>query len=297
MAGEVGAHAPEAPGILPSGKLPGAFLLRRQEQIDTIVPIAGRVPVFAAPRRIRDNLRKRRLLMALVLTVRRASDDEADAVSRVIVAALRETNARDYAPDIIARVEQSFSPLAMLQFFRKRQVFVAIVGNQVVGTASLDGATVRSVFVGPAFQSRGIGRRLMAEVEEAAWADGVKVLTVPSSVTAEPFYSKLGFRAVRDSFHGDERTIIMERSLRYRQRDVPAWPSFSRAGGKVWRCWPLPWLGHSVNSARTQLGNRSCRSCSTPLRHPTARRSAWRPPMPASPSTSCRSRPRTSRRS
>lgn len=54
----------------------------------------------------------------------------------------------------------------------------------------------------------------MAEVEEAAWADGVKILTVPSSVTAEPFYSKLGFRAVRDSFHGDERTIIMERSLR-----------------------------------------------------------------------------------
>ncbi|WP_245460031.1 hypothetical protein [Mesorhizobium sp. M1B.F.Ca.ET.045.04.1.1] len=59
--------------------------------------------------------------MALELTVRRASDDEADAVSRVIVAALRETNARDYAPDIIARVEQSFSPSAMLQFFRKRQ--------------------------------------------------------------------------------------------------------------------------------------------------------------------------------
>ncbi|MDX8513733.1 GNAT family N-acetyltransferase [Mesorhizobium captivum] len=152
--------------------------------------------------------------MALELTVRRASDDEADAVSRVIVAALRETNARDYAPDIIARVERSFSPSAMRQFFRKRQVFVAIVGNQVVGTASLDGATVRSVFVDPEFQSRGIGRRLMAEVGEAAWADGVKILTVPSSMTAEPFYSKLGFRAVRDSFHGDERTIIMERSLR-----------------------------------------------------------------------------------
>jgi hypothetical protein len=39
------------------------------------------------------------------------------------------------------------------------------------------------------------------------------LLTVPSSVTAEPFYARLGFKAVRDSYFGDERTIIMERAL------------------------------------------------------------------------------------
>jgi len=38
-------------------------------------------------------------------------------------------------------------------------------------------------------------------------------LAVPSSLTAETFYVRLGFRAVRDSYYGDERTIIMERSL------------------------------------------------------------------------------------
>jgi hypothetical protein len=38
-------------------------------------------------------------------------------------------------------------------------------------------------------------------------------LAVPSSVTAETFYAGLGFRAVRDSYYGDERTIIMERLL------------------------------------------------------------------------------------
>ncbi|RUW70600.1 GNAT family N-acetyltransferase, partial [Mesorhizobium sp. M1E.F.Ca.ET.063.01.1.1] len=63
----------------------------------------------------------------------------------------------------------------------------------------------------PGFQRRGVGRRLMLEIEQTARANGVTVLTVPSSVTAEPFYSRLGFRPVRDSFHGDERTIIMER--------------------------------------------------------------------------------------
>ena len=35
--------------------------------------------------------------------------------------------------------------------------------------------------------------------------------TAPSSITAEHFYTKLGFEAVGESHHGDERTIIMER--------------------------------------------------------------------------------------
>jgi hypothetical protein len=37
--------------------------------------------------------------------------------------------------------------------------------------------------------------------------------SVPSSVTAESFYAKLGFNAVRDSYHGEERTIVMERRV------------------------------------------------------------------------------------
>jgi hypothetical protein len=53
----------------------------------------------------------------------------------------------------------------------------------------------------------------MGEVERAAREAGIAVLAVPSSLTAVGFYSKLGFTAVRDSYHGEERTIIMERHL------------------------------------------------------------------------------------
>ena len=53
----------------------------------------------------------------------------------------------------------------------------------------------------------------MAEVERTARERNIPLLTVPSSVTAEPFYARLGFKAVRDSYFGDERTITMERSL------------------------------------------------------------------------------------
>jgi N-acetylglutamate synthase-like GNAT family acetyltransferase len=145
--------------------------------------------------------------------VRLAQADDAEDVSKVIVRTLRETNAKDYSPEIIKRIESSFSPSAMLELISKRMSFVALAENLIVGTASLDGSAVRTVFVAPDVQGKGIGRLLMAEVERTAREMNVKVLEVPSSVTAEHFYSKLGFKVVRDSYHGEERTIIMERSL------------------------------------------------------------------------------------
>lgn len=60
---------------------------------------------------------------------------------------------------------------------------------------------------------RGIGKALMAAVGEMAAERDVAVLTVPSSVTAEPFHAKSGFTSVRDSYYGEERTLMMERRL------------------------------------------------------------------------------------
>jgi GNAT superfamily N-acetyltransferase len=146
-------------------------------------------------------------------TIRLAHDDDAADISAVILRALRETNARDYTDEIIERVELSFSPGAVRDLIGKRTVFVATIGSRVVGTASLDGSVVRTVFVAPDVHARGIGKLLMAEIERTARERNIPLLTVPSSVTAETFYAGLGFNAVRDSYHGDERTIIMERSV------------------------------------------------------------------------------------
>ena len=145
--------------------------------------------------------------------IRPARRDDAGSISRVIVSALRATNAKDYSEAVIARIEQGFSPAAVSDLLVRRIMFVAVIDDAVVGTASFDGRLVRTVFIDPAYQGRGIGRALMAEVERAAVERGIQVLTVRSSITAEPFYTKLGFSAVRDNYHGEERTIVMERPL------------------------------------------------------------------------------------
>jgi predicted N-acetyltransferase YhbS len=69
------------------------------------------------------------------------------------------------------------------------------------------------VFVAPDFQRRGVGRQLMAEVERTARNAGMATLVVQSSVTAVPFYARLGFKVVRDHDCCKEHTVIMERPL------------------------------------------------------------------------------------
>lgn len=58
--------------------------------------------------------------------VRPALPDDAEDISRVIISALRETNARDYSDAVIARIEQSFSPAAVSNLLMRRLVFVAV---------------------------------------------------------------------------------------------------------------------------------------------------------------------------
>lgn len=145
--------------------------------------------------------------------VRLAQPTDAEGISQVILAALRSSNAQDYPADVIARVAGNFTPEAVLALLARRVVLVAVQDEVIVATAALDANVVRSVFVNPSLQGQGIGRLLMIEIELRAREAGVTVLSVPSSLTAEPFYSKLGFHTVRDVYHGNERTLVMEKAL------------------------------------------------------------------------------------
>ncbi|WEJ03751.1 GNAT family acetyltransferase [Pseudomonas sp. FJ2-5-13] len=145
--------------------------------------------------------------------VRLAQPSDAEGISEVILAALHSSNARDYPADVIARVASNFTPDAVLALLQRRVVLVATTDQLIVATAALDGNVVRSVFVNPALQGQGIGRLLMIEIELRAREAGVTVLSVPSSLTAQAFYAKLGFHNVRDVYHGNERTLVMEKAL------------------------------------------------------------------------------------
>jgi predicted N-acetyltransferase YhbS len=153
------------------------------------------------------------------LIIRTATEADAAALSAIIRRALREVNASDYEPAIIEAVAANFSCEQLLEAIRRRPVFVAAIDGEIVGTGSLEGRTVRSMFVRPDHACRGIGTALMRRIEALAVAQGTERLVLQSSITAEGFYRRHGFEAVRDHIHGRERTIIMEKTSRSSHAD------------------------------------------------------------------------------
>ena len=147
------------------------------------------------------------------IEIRLATASDAEAICRVAVRTLRQTNARDYSDDVIARLVAGFSPRRIAAFIVRRPFYVAIAHGSIVGTANLDGAAARAAFVAPDHQGEGIGTSMMAAVEDIPRTRSVATLHVQSSVTAEGFYRNLGYVAVGEKFHGTERTIMMEKRL------------------------------------------------------------------------------------
>ena len=147
------------------------------------------------------------------VALRPATQDDAAALSRLIVTTLRTSNAADYATAVIARVAEGFSAERLAGMIERRRVLVACAGTHILGTAALDGDEVRSVFVTPERQGEGIGAMLMAEVIRLAAEAGVTALTLQSSLTARGFYTGLGFVGLGEAVHGGEVTIVMRREI------------------------------------------------------------------------------------
>ncbi|WP_316213465.1 MULTISPECIES: GNAT family N-acetyltransferase [unclassified Bradyrhizobium] len=151
-------------------------------------------------------------MLSKQIVIRRATAEDSEAVYEIVLRALRETNARDYPASVIDRLVLTL-PSKVATNLDTWHAFVAIVDGQVVGTGSLSGQTVSSVFVHPDHQRTGIATKLMDAVENAAIARSVRTLSVQSSVTAQAFYAKRSFKIAREAFYGEERTIVMSKDI------------------------------------------------------------------------------------
>ncbi len=82
-----------------------------------------------------------------------------------------------------------------------RTFFVALEDGVVVGTVALEENRLRAMAVEG--QTRGIGRLLVARLEEEARARGIRRIELHARITARGFYAKLGYTE-----HGEELTEV-----------------------------------------------------------------------------------------
>jgi GNAT superfamily N-acetyltransferase len=128
------------------------------------------------------------------LVVRPFESNDAEAVSALIAITMRESNSRDYPRERLEALIAYFTPEKLRALAGERDCLVAVLSARLVGTAAREDSELATFFVHPAHQRRGIGSRLLMELEHRARIAGVHRLHVGASLTGVAFYERHGYR-------------------------------------------------------------------------------------------------------
>ncbi len=155
--------------------------------------------------------------MPASLTLRPFEPSDAEAVSQLIVDNLWHVNVRDYGEAVVTELARFYAPEGVRHYAQAGEMIVARIGPTLVGTATLQQARVRNVFVSPLCHGQGIGRRLMAHLEDAARRQGLTTLALRAGLGAVAFYQKLGYTpmGLREAPLGEAvlKSMEMEKTL------------------------------------------------------------------------------------
>ena len=134
------------------------------------------------------------------IQVQLSTESDATAACNVIRSAIRECCADDHGTD--AAVLEGWLRNKTPEFLRKCILdptafsAVARVNGETVGFASvLDTGEVTLCYVAPSMVFKGVGKALLAALEEHALLAGVGALRLESTRTARTFYLRNGFLA------------------------------------------------------------------------------------------------------
>lgn len=149
--------------------------------------------------------------------IRRIREADGPAVCEVIHRALRISNLADYGEAEIERLVAAYTPESLMERAAWMHFYVleeegAIRGCGAIGPfwGKTDESCLFSIFVDPAAQGRGFGRRIVETLERDDFARRAKRIEVPASLTALGFYRALGYLPI-DGVPDEDRLIHMEK--------------------------------------------------------------------------------------
>jgi putative acetyltransferase len=130
--------------------------------------------------------------------IRPARSDDAQQLAAVHVASIRGLCAADYAAEQIAAWTASLRPERYPPLIARGCAVVHDDGEALAGFAIGDPAAgvVNAVYVRPDRAGRGVGRALVAAIEDIVRAGGAAELRLHATLNAVGFYQRLGFAVV-----------------------------------------------------------------------------------------------------
>ncbi len=129
-------------------------------------------------------------------------NSDAQEVAQLVSNTMLTTNIKDYSKDYLTN---DLKRLTSNDFIEKAQHFHCYVlfddkTGKIVAVGSIgpywgktDESSLFNIFVLPSYQHHGIGRKLIAVLEQDEYFKRAKRIEIPASITALGFYQKMGY--------------------------------------------------------------------------------------------------------
>ncbi len=147
--------------------------------------------------------------------IRKFQPQDSDEVSALIAETLRTTNIKDYSSNYIENTINALQPQNLLRRSEWTHFYVVCDDNRIVGCGAIgpywnkkDESSLFTIFVLPEYQGKGIGRLIIQTLEQDEFFIKAKRVEIPASITATPFYRKMGYEYKNGITEPDEEGLL-----------------------------------------------------------------------------------------
>jgi putative acetyltransferase len=153
------------------------------------------------------------------LIIREFNDEDTGAIVHLFTETVRKINSKDYSKEQIEAWAPQNPDLAEWENrLAKTITFVAEENKRIIGFAQLENnGHIDCFYVAHNFINKGVGSKLLLEIEERAKSLSIIRLFTEASITAKPFFLNKGFVVVKEQFvelQGVQfKNFIMEKEL------------------------------------------------------------------------------------
>lgn len=149
------------------------------------------------------------------MDIRKFKKNDAKEVSALIIKTLRITNIKDYSSEYIENNVKAFQPEDIVKRAGWTHFYVVCDEDKIVGCGAIgphwgkkDESSLFTVFVLPEYQGKGIGRKIIDTLEQDEYFLRAKRIEIPASITATPFYLKMGYDYKGGISEPDEEELL-----------------------------------------------------------------------------------------
>ena len=134
------------------------------------------------------------------MIIRKFTEQDAQAVSELIITTIRISNTKDYPVELMEELVKTETPEHVLQRASWTHFYVAEEAGKIIGCGAIgpywgkeDESSLFTIFVHPEWQGKGIGRAIVETLEKDEYGIRANRIEIPASITGLPFYRKLGY--------------------------------------------------------------------------------------------------------